>query len=180
MATRAINFLRGKEIPFEVKSYEFREKGALFAAEALDLPPESVIKTLVVALGSTHHALVLMPGDKELNLKKLANLLGFKRAAMADTQTAERLTGYQVGGISPFGTKRRFQVVMDSELIHYKRARRSLFARVDISKGTIITQEMLTVLRPGIGLKPKYLDTVIGRTAQVDIKAEEPITWDKI
>ncbi len=72
------------------------------------------------------------------------------------------------------------KVVLDSELIHHKRGRRSLFARVDIPKGTIIAEDMLAILRPGIGLKPKYLDVVIGRKAQVDIKAEEPITWDKI
>ena len=70
--------------------------------------------------------------------------------------------------------------VLDSELSYYHRGRRSLFARVDIPKGTVITEDMLAVLRPGIGLKPKYLDIVIGRKAQVDIKGEEPITWDKI
>lgn len=72
------------------------------------------------------------------------------------------------------------KVVLDSELIHYQRGRRSLFAKVDIPKGTMITEDMLAILRPGIGLKPKYLNIVIGRKAQADIKAQEPITWDKI
>jgi Cys-tRNA(Pro)/Cys-tRNA(Cys) deacylase len=149
VATRAINFLRKKQICFEVKTYEPREKGALFAAEALDLPPESVIKTLVVALGGKDHVLVLMSGDKELNLKKLANLLGFKRAAMADTQTAERLTGYQVGGISPFGTKRRFQVIMDSELLKHQRV-----AINGGGKGTMLVMsptQIIEILGPEVG-----------------------------
>lgn len=70
--------------------------------------------------------------------------------------------------------------VLNSELIHYKRGRRSIFAIVDIPKGTIITENMLRILRPGIGLQPKYLHMVIGRKAQVDIGVHEPITWNKI
>lgn len=73
-----------------------------------------------------------------------------------------------------------YKGVLDSELIHYHRGRRSLFASVDIPKGTKITEDMLVVLRPGIGLKPRYLETVVGRTARVNIEAQEPITWDKI
>jgi pseudaminic acid synthase len=67
-----------------------------------------------------------------------------------------------------------------SEAIHRKRGRRSMFAKVDILKGTRITQEMISILRPGIGLAPKYLEIVVGRVAQVDIAKNEPITWDSI
>lgn len=67
-----------------------------------------------------------------------------------------------------------------TEDIFYHEVRRSLFAAVDIPKGTRITEEMLTVLRPGTGLKPKYASAVIGRTAGVDIAEHEPITWDKL
>lgn len=70
--------------------------------------------------------------------------------------------------------------VLENELIHYRRGRRSIFAKVKIPKGTKITEDMLAILRPGIGLKPKYLEIVIGREAKVDIEAQEPITWDKI
>ena len=61
-----------------------------------------------------------MPGDKELNLKKLAKCRGFKRGAMVDVKTAERITGYQVGGISPFGTKRQMQLIMDRGLLQHE------------------------------------------------------------
>ncbi|MBU7006382.1 pseudaminic acid synthase [Phosphitispora fastidiosa] len=68
----------------------------------------------------------------------------------------------------------------ESEKIHHQRGRRSIFAATDIPIGAEITREMLAILRPGVGLHPRYLDTVIGRKAAVDIKTNEPITWDKI
>ncbi len=67
------------------------------------------------------------------------------------------------------------KTVAQSELVRYKRGRRSIFAKVDIPRGTRIEPEMLAVLRPGIGLMPKYLDMVVGRVAQTNIKAGQPI-----
>ena len=65
------------------------------------------------------YALVLMPGDRQLSMKRLAKACGVKRAAMADTRTAERLTGYLVGGISPFGTKQKMPVVMEADILTF-------------------------------------------------------------
>jgi len=62
----------------------------------------------------------------------------------------------------------------------YRLARSSLVAATDIPAGTAITGEMLTVKRPGYGIKPKQMDTVIGRKAQVDIEADDVITWDMV
>jgi Cys-tRNA(Pro)/Cys-tRNA(Cys) deacylase len=62
-----------------------------------------------------------MPGDKQLNLKSLARTFSVKRAAMVDTATAQRLTGYQVGGISPFGSKRKMPVAMEESLLAFDR-----------------------------------------------------------
>jgi len=76
------------------------------------------------------------------------------------------------------GTRRKQRA--RSENVFYVELRRSLFAAVDIPKGTKITKDMLTVLRPGAGLKPKYASAVIGRTAGADIAEHEPITWDKL
>jgi len=70
--------------------------------------------------------------------------------------------------------------VLNSELVHYRRGRRSIFATTDIAKGTIIGENMVGILRPGIGLEPKYLHIVIGRKAKVNINANEPVTWNKI
>jgi len=61
-----------------------------------------------------------MPGDKHLSPKRLAKAFGVKRTAMADTVAAERLTGYLIGGISPFGTKQKLPVIMDKSLLKAK------------------------------------------------------------
>ena len=116
MSTRAIAFLTQKKIPFAVVAYAHEEKGAEFAARAVGFPLAQTIKTLVVDLGARQYRLVLMPGDREVSMKKLARACGVKRAAMADTATAERLTGYLVGGISPFATRQKMAALMDESL----------------------------------------------------------------
>jgi len=122
MSTRAIKFLKQKGISFEVERYLHEETCARFASRAMGFPLEKTIKTLVVDLGHKGYVMVLMPGDKNIDLKKLAAALSVKRAAMADAATAERLTGYLVGGISPFGTKQDLPVVMEECLLGYDRA----------------------------------------------------------
>ena len=119
MSTRAIQYLKGKKISFQVVRYEHAEKGARFAASATGYPLEATVKTLVVDLGAKHYGLVLMPGDKQLSMKLLAKACGVKRAAMVDIPTAERITGYLVGGISPFGIKKKLPVVMDEGVMEF-------------------------------------------------------------
>ena len=121
MSTRAISFLKNKKIPFEVVKYEHGEKGAEFAARATGYPLEITVKTLVVELERKRYCLALLPGHRELNLKKLATFAGVKHTAMVDTKTAERLTGYLVGGISPFATQRKLQAVMEESLLGHPR-----------------------------------------------------------
>jgi len=119
MSTRAMKFLEQKKVKFEAAEYEHEEKGAVFASQAIGFPLERTIKTLVADLGNKKYALALMPGDKHLDLKSLARVCEVKKANMADVETAERLTGYFVGGISPFGTKQRLPVVMDESLVQF-------------------------------------------------------------
>lgn len=119
MSTRALAFLEQHRIAHEVVKYEHQEKGAQFAAQTVGFPLARTIKTLVVALDNRSHVLALMPGDRQLSLKKMAAAGGARKAAMADTKAAERLTGYLVGGISPFGTKQRLAVVMEAGLQAY-------------------------------------------------------------
>ena len=116
MATRAINFLRRKKIPFAVVTYDHHEKGAKFAAAATGFALAKTVKSLVVELEPNTYCLALMPGDRQLDLKSLARVFKVKRTAMADAATARRLTGYLVGGISPFGTTQKLPVVMDSSI----------------------------------------------------------------
>ena len=93
---------------------------------------------------------------------------GELKAMVKGIREAERCIGSSVKSLT------------ESEKIHHQRGRRSIFAVTDIPCGTEIKREMLAILRPGIGLHPRYFEIVIGRKAAVDIKANEPITWDNI
>ena len=121
MPTRAIRYLEQKKISFEIVKYDHEEKGAEFAARASGYPLKRTVKTLVVDLGGGEYLLALMPGDKQLSMKRLARVCGVKRAAMADTRTAERITGYLVGGISPLGTKLKLKVVMEASILKFEK-----------------------------------------------------------
>ncbi len=120
MSTRAIAFLKSEGIPYEIVQYPHEEKGAAYAARALGYALEATVKTLVVDLGNRSYSLALMPGHRQLDMKKMARACGVKRAAMADTATAERLTGYRVGGISPFATQHPLSAVMEESLLRNK------------------------------------------------------------
>jgi Cys-tRNA(Pro)/Cys-tRNA(Cys) deacylase len=117
--TRAIAFLKKQSIPFEIVEYGHLEKGAVFASDAIGMPLEQTVKTLVAEIDTKSYRVVLMPGSKTIAFKKFARAHGAKRAAMVDTDTAERLTGYKVGGISPFAMKQRLPVVMDKGLLEF-------------------------------------------------------------
>jgi sialic acid synthase SpsE len=69
---------------------------------------------------------------------------------------------------------------LPSEQVHYVRGRRSLFAAVDIQAGQPISRDMISVLRPGVGLAPKFLDTIVGRPARRNLRPFDPITWDDV
>jgi Cys-tRNA(Pro)/Cys-tRNA(Cys) deacylase len=118
--TRGMRVLEAAGVPFTLHTYEHLEKGAEFAALALGMPLERFAKTLVVEVDDSA-VFALMPGDCELSLKKLARAAGAKHAEMADPRTAERLTGYQVGGISPFGARRPLPAYMEEGLTLYDR-----------------------------------------------------------
>jgi Cys-tRNA(Pro)/Cys-tRNA(Cys) deacylase len=106
---------------FAVVAYDHQVKGATFAAQATGYPLAQTVKTLVVDLGGAAFGLALMPGDHQLALKKLARVLGVKKTALVDARSAERLTGYHVGGISPFGIRRPLLVAMEASLMAHAR-----------------------------------------------------------
>ncbi|WP_310962998.1 Cys-tRNA(Pro) deacylase [Nocardioides terrisoli] len=103
-------------VAYSVHSYEHdptvRSYG-LEAAHALGLDPARVLKTLVAEVDG-ELTVAVVPVDAELDLKALAITLGAKRAAMADLASAERSSGYVVGGISPLGQKRPLRTVVDA------------------------------------------------------------------
>lgn len=86
----------------------------LQAAQALGAPPSEVLKTLIV-LVDARPACVVLASNREVSMKKLAAALGGKTAVMAAVADAERWTGYRVGGVSPFGQKRRLPTVIDAD-----------------------------------------------------------------
>ncbi len=137
-ATPATTFLKARKIAFDLLEYAHdprAEAYGLEASEKLGLDPESVFKTLVVSDGGKAHALALVPVARKLGLSLAAKALGWKRAEMGDKADAQRLTGYVLGGISPFGTKRPLPVVADEALlrperVHVSGGRRGLEIRI--------------------------------------------------
>jgi Cys-tRNA(Pro)/Cys-tRNA(Cys) deacylase len=113
------------------------------AAAALGIEPARLLKTLMAKAGS-EAVCVLVGSDREVSLKRLAAAMGAKDAAMLRPAEAERITGYRVGGISPFGQRRRVRVVIDEGAL--------AFATVMVNGGRrgleieIAPQEMMRVL----------------------------------
>ncbi len=120
-ATRGARWLAARGIPFRLVRYEHAAKGAAFAARATGVPLAEVVKTLVVETAAGDFLLALVPGDRELDLRRLALALGVKRARLADASDAERVTGYRVGGIGPFGTRRALTVAIEASVLARER-----------------------------------------------------------
>ncbi len=119
--TRATQVLQQAHIAFTVHAYEYdpnAERIGLQAAEAMGADPNCVLKTLMVQVDGKP-ACVVLPSDMEVNLKKLAAVLGGKAAQMMKPADAERITGYHVGGISPFGQKKRVPTVIEETALQH-------------------------------------------------------------
>lgn len=123
-ATQATQFLKASKIAFDVLEYDHDPRSEAFGLEAVEklgLDPQTVFKTLVITdEGSpARHALALVPAAEKLSFPAAAKALVWKRAAMAKPADAQRLTGYVLGGISAFGTKRPLPVLVDSTLLEH-------------------------------------------------------------
>lgn len=113
--TPATLALKQLGIRFELHAYAYdpnAERVGLQAAEALGEPPQRVLKTLIAQVDGKPVCIVLA-SDREASMKKVAAAFGGKAAAMMPVPDAERLTGYKVGGVSPFGQKRRLPTIVD-------------------------------------------------------------------
>jgi Cys-tRNA(Pro)/Cys-tRNA(Cys) deacylase len=121
--TPAITALERAGVAFTVHHYEVSgEEGATFGeavATALEVDPERVFKTLVAETDG-EPVVAVVPVTGTLSLKALARVREAKRAAMVDPDDARRLTGYVVGGISPFGQRRRLTVVVDESMLRHE------------------------------------------------------------
>jgi Cys-tRNA(Pro) deacylase len=115
--TRAVRALRARKIDFSPHLYPYLDHGGTrWAAESLQVSEHAVIKTLVMETDARSPLIVLMHGDCEVSTRQLARALNTKRVTPCETVVAERLTGCQVGGISPLGTRARLAVYGEASI----------------------------------------------------------------
>ncbi len=120
MKTRGISFLEKNKVEFKTHIYDHQVKGADFAAKSTGIELERMIKTLVICdMAGKNFYFALMPGDKSLDLKTAAKICGEKKMRMSTVDEAQKLTGYLVGGISPFGSNKKLSVIMEESLTKF-------------------------------------------------------------
>ena len=116
--TAAVRFLREKKVDFVPKLYDYVEKGGTReSAKQLGVDEHAVVKTLVFETNEKKPLIVLMHGDRDVSTKTLARLLGVKSVEPAAPEKASKLTGYLVGGTSPFGTRTAMPVYVEKSIL---------------------------------------------------------------
>ena len=120
-STQAIRELKANQVDFTLHRYRYEKKGgvsvAKAAADAIGVDEHQVVKTLVMMDDRSEPFLVLMHGDKHISTKALARELDVKKVRPCDQEEAKRYSGYLVGGISPFGTRRKMKVYVESSIL---------------------------------------------------------------
>ena len=120
--TQAVRFLREHDVAFTAHTYPYEEKGGTAASSRhLSVPEHQVIKTLVMEDDAREPLIVLMHGDKQVSTKSLARVRGVKTIAPCKPEVADKHSGYQVGGTSPFGTKRAMPVYVERSILDLDR-----------------------------------------------------------
>jgi Cys-tRNA(Pro)/Cys-tRNA(Cys) deacylase len=136
--TNAARILDGLGIRYEIREYSVdpEEFSALVVAEKIGLRPEQVFKTLLCVTADREHVFAVVPGDAELDLKKLAQAAGTRKAEMVSLKDVQPLTGYVRGGVTVFAAKKDFPVYVDETL--------ELFDVISVSAGTRGVQVLLS------------------------------------
>lgn len=120
--TPAIRVLRENKIEFEPHVFDYVEKGGTrHSAEVLRVEEHAVIKTLIFETNEKKPLIVLQHGDFQVSTKELARLLKVKTASPAAPEKAQKLTGYLVGGTSPFGTKTKMPVYVEATIFELEK-----------------------------------------------------------
>lgn len=147
--TPAIRLLRHEKVAFDDHPYRYEAGGGTAAfARQTGIDEHLVIKTLIMEDDKKQPLIVLMHGDLEVSTKSLARQIGVKSVHPCDSAVAERHSGYQVGGTSPFGTRKRLPVYCESSILK--------LPQIYINggkRGYIIsmrTTEMVRVLTPSL------------------------------
>jgi Cys-tRNA(Pro)/Cys-tRNA(Cys) deacylase len=127
--TNAARLLDTLGISYELRPYEVdpEDLTAISVARKIGLPPEQVFKTLLAHINTGEHVFAVIPGDAELNLKKLAHAAVAKKAELASLKEVEPLTGYIRGGVTVMGAKKPFPAFADETI--------ELFDQISVSAG---------------------------------------------
>ena len=138
MKTNGARILESLGIAFELLEYEVdpEDLSAINVARKIGMPPEQVFKTLLTTGGPGSYIFAVIPGDAELDFKKLARAAGLRKAEMVALKDVQPLTGYIRGGVTVFGAKKAYPAFVDETAL--------LFDRISISAGTRGTQVVLS------------------------------------
>lgn len=135
--TPATAFLEKHGVAFTEHPYEYEERGGTrVSSERLGVPEHAVVKTLVMEDEHKKPLVVLMHGDREVSTKNLARQIDRKRVEPCKPAVAERHSGYQVGGTSPFGLRKAMPVyvertILELDRIYINGGRRGLLVAID-------------------------------------------------
>ncbi len=164
MKTNGARFLESLGIPFELREYDVdpEDLSAITVAKKIGMPPEQVFKTLLTTSGAGVYVFAAIPGDAELDFKKLARAAGLRKAEMAPLKDVQPLTGYIRGGVTVFGAKKAYPVYVDETAI--------LFDTISVSAGARGTQ---IILSPGDYLRAAAALGVPVETADLTKTAAE-------
>lgn len=137
MKTNAARFLDSLGISYKLQDYEVDpdDLSAVNVARKVGLPPEQVFKTLLTVSSDGDHFFAVIPGDAELDFKKLAKSAGVRKAEMVSLKEVQPLTGYIRGGVTVFGAKKPYPVFVDETI--------EIFDIISVSAGTRGTQILL-------------------------------------
>ena len=138
MKTNGARFLESLGIAFEIREYkvDLDDLSAIAVAKKIGMPPEQVFKTLLTTGGPGAYVFAVIPGNAELDFKKLARSAGLRKVEMVPLKDVQPLTGYVRGGVTVFGVRKPFPVFVDETAI--------LFDRISVSAGTRGTQLILS------------------------------------
>ncbi|WP_287879678.1 Cys-tRNA(Pro) deacylase [Aquitalea sp.] len=145
--TQAIRVLREHKVEYSEHLYKYEDKGGTtVSARELGVDEHCVVKTLIMEDEQKHPLIVLMHGDREVGTGMLAKQIGAKKINPCDPKTADKHSGYQVGGTSPFGTRHPMPVYMESSIaelprIYINGGKRGFLIGID-------PQEVIRVLQP--------------------------------
>ena len=135
--TPATAFLKKHGVAYTEHVYEYVERGGTrVSAQALGVDEHAIVKTLVMETDAKDPLIILMHGDREVSTKNLARQAGVKRIEPCPPEVAQRHSGYQIGGTSPFGTRKRIPVyversILDLPKIYINGGRRGFLVGID-------------------------------------------------